>query len=113
MLGLKQDQRRVRVIELRCSGYTEAQIAEMLGVSERTIRRDLRSAIAEEFVSELKRRQLKDIEESQDPKTRLEYRDKLLNKLIPKKVNQKTSGGRVPIILQMWKPEEKEDEKSN
>lgn len=112
-MGLKQDERRIKVIELRCSGYTETQIAEMLGVSERTVRRDLKSSIAEEFVCELKRRQLKDIEESKDPKIRLLYRDKLLNKLMPKKVNQTVSGGKTPIFLQMWKPEENEDEKSN
>ncbi len=112
-MGLKQDERRIRVIEFRCSGYTEAKIAELLGVSERTVRRDLKSSIAEEFVRELKRRQLKDIEESKDPKIRLLYRDKLLNKLMPKKVNQTVVGGKAPIILQMWKPEDNDDEKTN
>ena len=112
-MGLKQDERRISVIELRCSGYTQTEIAEMLGVSERTVRRDLKSSIAEDFVSELKRRQLKDIEESKDPKIRLHYRDKLLNKLMPKKVNQTISGGKTPIVLQMWKPEDETDEKCN
>ena len=81
-MGLKQNEWKIRVIELRCSGYSEVKIAELLGVSERTVRRDLKSSIAEEFVEELKRRQLRDIEESEDPKIRLLYRDKLLNKLM-------------------------------
>ena len=84
-MGLKQVERRIRVMQLRCSCYTEAQIAAVLGVSERTVRRDLRSSDAEEFVCELKRRQFKDIEECQDLKMRLDFRDKMLNKLMPKK----------------------------
>jgi IS30 family transposase len=107
-LGLKQVKRRIKLIRLRCTGLTEAQIAEELGVSERTVRRDLKSAQAQEFVEELKRRQLLDIEETRDPVTRLKYRDMLLNKLIPKQVNNKIEGGKRPIVLDIWRPEDKQ-----
>ena len=107
-MGLKQVERRIRVMQLRCSGYTEVQIADVLGVSERTVRRDLRSSAAEDFVCELKRRQFKDIEECEDLKMRLDFRDKMLNKLMPKKVNQTIQGGKTPFVLRMWKPEEEE-----
>jgi transposase len=91
-LSLKRANRRLQVIELMCKGFTEIQIAKKLGVSERTIRRDLRSLEAQEFGEELKRRQLRDIAECEDIRLRLEYRDRLLGKLIPKKVNKKTEG---------------------
>ena len=112
-MGLKQDERKIRVIELSCLGYTERKIAGLLGVSERTVRRDLKSVDAEDYVGELKRRQLKDIEESKDRKIRLHFRDRLLNKLMPKKVNQTVTGEKASIILQMWKPEEDKNEKTN
>ena len=108
IMGLKQVERRIRVMQLRCSGYTEVQIADVLGVSERTVRRDLRSSAAEDFVCEFKRRQFKDIEECEDLKMRLDFRDKMLNKLMPKKVNQTIQGGKTPFVLRMWKPEEEE-----
>lgn len=106
IMGIKQFKRRKRVIELRCRGWTEVQIASFLGVSERTIRRDLKSAQANEFVEELKRRQLEDIEENDDSKVRLKYRDKILDKLLPKQVRETLEGGRRPIIIEIWKPEE-------
>ena len=110
LLGLKLSYRRFRVVQLWISGYTQAQIAQMLKISERTIRRDVKSTVAEEFVRELQRRQFKDIEECEDPKTRMHYRDKMLNKLMPKNVNHKTPEGKAPIYLQKWGSEEDEVE---
>ena len=84
----------------------ETQIAKELGVSERTIRRDLKSSQTQDFVEELKRKQLKDIEETDDTKIRMKYRDRLLDKLIPKQVNQKIEGGRRPFVLEIWRPKD-------
>ena len=92
-------------------GLTESQIAKKLGVSERTVRRDLRSLQVQEFVEELKRRQLQDIEESEDPRTRLHYRDKMLDKLIPRHLNTKVDGGSTPIILEIWRPQTEDKNK--
>ena len=81
VLGLKQVERRRRLIELMLTGLTEKKIGEILGVSDRTVRRDLKSPQVKEFALELLRTQLRDITTA-DPKTRLYYRDKLLGKLI-------------------------------
>jgi len=81
VLGLKQVERRRRLIELMFTGLTEKKIAEILGVSDRTVRRDLKSPQVKEFALELLRTQLRDIATA-DIKTRLYYRDKLLGKLI-------------------------------
>ena len=106
-MNAKQVIRRGRVVKLMCMGKSGQEIADILGVSIRTVQRDLKSIEVQEIVEELKRRQLLDIEESEDERTRLQYRDKLLDKLIPKKVNTKIEGGRRPIILEIWQPKEK------
>ena len=80
-MGLKQVERRHRLIELMCRRLTEKEIAGILGVSERTVRRDLKSLQVQEFASELLRKQLRDIAAA-DIETRLKYRGKLLTKLI-------------------------------
>ena len=112
-MGLKQISRRKKVIGYFCSGLNAVQIAKKLGVSERTVRRDLKSGQIQEYIDELLRRQLKDIEEGRDRKIRLQYRDKLLDKLMPKKVTKTLDGGKTPIILEMWKPEDDEHEKAH
>ena len=101
---LKQTVRRQRVIGLRCVGLTQAQICEKLredgfSISERTVWADLHSATAEEFIEELKRRQLADITlASDDYEVRLKYRDLLLDKIMPRKVEQKTES-KVDVIV--------------
>ena len=43
----KADERAAQIVELRYfGGYTETEIAQMLGISERTLRRDWRKARA-------------------------------------------------------------------
>lgn len=83
VLGLKQVERRRRLIELMFTGLTEKEIGEILGVSARTVRRDLKSPQVKEFALELLRTQLRDIATA-DVKDRLYYRNKLLEKLIKK-----------------------------
>jgi hypothetical protein len=101
---LKREVRKRRVIELRCVGLTQAQICEKLredgfSISERTVWEDLHSATAEEFIEELKRRQLADITlASDDYEIRLKYRDLLLDKIMPRKVEQKTES-KVDVIV--------------
>ena len=112
-MGLKQISRRKKVIGYLCSGFSEVLIAKKLGVSERTVRRDVKSVQVQEYIDELLRRQLKDIEEGDDRKIRLQYRDKLLGRLMPKKVAQTQDGEKTPIILEMWKPEDDEHEKAH
>ena len=83
VLGLKQVERRRRLIELMFTRLTEKEIGEILGVSARTVRRDLKSPQVKEFALELLRTQLRDIATA-DLKDRLYYRNKLLGKLIKK-----------------------------
>jgi transposase len=83
VLGLKQVERRRRLIALMFTGLTEKEIGEILGVSDRTVRRDLKSPQVKEFALELLRTQLRDIATA-DLKDRLYYRNKLLEKLIKK-----------------------------
>lgn len=83
VLGLKQVERRRRLIALMFTGLTEKEIGEILGVSDRTVRRDLKSPQVKEFALELLRTQLRDIATA-DHKDRLYYRNKLLEKLIKK-----------------------------
>lgn len=101
---VKQEARRKRVIELRCVGLTQAQICEKLReegfrTSERTVWADLHSATAEDFIEELKRRQLADIAlAGDDYEVRLKYRDLLLDKIMPRKVEQKTES-KVAVVV--------------
>ena len=88
-LSLKQIERRDRVMQLRCTGLSEVQIATTIGVSERTIRRDLNSSQARDFSEEILRRQLRDIESCKDIKLRLKYRDKILKMFSKMIVKQK------------------------
>lgn len=102
---LKREVRRKRVIELRCVGLTQPQICEKLReegfrTSRRTVWEDLHSATAEDFIEELKRRQLADIAlAGNDYEIRLKYRDLLLDKMMPRKVEQKTES-KVAVVVE-------------
>jgi hypothetical protein len=72
-----------RTLELRCKGMTIPQIATMFknegwSVSQHTIWKDLHSKTAQKFTEELLRKQLTDITNCPDIKTRLKYRNRLL-----------------------------------
>ena len=106
MTSPKQLTRRRRVFELRVIGLTIPQIQQKMTeedfkVSERTIWQDLRSDDVKEFTDELMRRQLADITLSDNISVRLNYRDRLLDKLLPKKVESK---GEIEagIIIKGW-----------
>ena len=60
-------------------------------VSLRTINRLLNSLEARAYVEELKRLQLRDITIAEIP-LRLKYRDRLLDKLMPRKIQQHVTG---------------------
>jgi DNA-binding transcriptional MerR regulator len=90
---LKVAKRRRRVCELRCLGLKIPQIKEMLSKegqnwSEDTIKRDLSSLQAQETLEELERQQLSDIAFAEDRKTKLEYRDRMIERLMPRKSPQ-------------------------
>lgn len=92
--------RRRRVIELKAQGLTIEEISKQLSCSEKTIDRDLKSQDVQKFLDELVRQQILDIKKAKLP-TRLNYRSDLLDKLLPKKTEQKIEGGesyRVEII---------------
>jgi AcrR family transcriptional regulator len=88
---LKKKARRRRIIELRTQGHTITEIAEELGVGDSTVDRDLKSRDAQEFIDALVQQQLADIISAKIG-VRLHYRDKLLEKMMPRKVEQKTEG---------------------
>lgn len=89
---LRKKARRRRVIELKAEGKTIAEIAKELGVSDTTIDRDLKSQDIQSFIDELIRQQILDIKAAKLP-TRLTFRSDLLDKLLPKKLEQKIEGG--------------------
>ena len=103
-VNLRQAKRRQRIFELRVLGLTIPQISEMLkkegyriGTSERTVHDDLHSGEAKEFVEELLRRHLANIAVEEDRAVKLKYYDRLLNKMMPTKLEGKVEGG--PIVL--------------
>ena len=89
--------RRVRrVLELSTSGMTIPDISEMMkdegfAASERTVWSDLNSIEAQEYTEEILRKQLTDIILAPIG-LRLQYRGKLLDKLLPSKIEQKVEG---------------------
>lgn len=104
---IKQLQRRKRTIELHVKGLTIPQINNALldeeyETSEHTIFDDIHSQTAAEYREELERQQRADITMAQkDLKLRLEYRDRMIDRLTPKRTEQKVEGGetfRVEII---------------
>ena len=87
---LKVANRRRRVIELRLLGYKIPQIKDVLAEegqvwSEDTIKSDLASLTAEETLEELKRQQCTDIALAKNRKDKLEYRDRMIERLTPRR----------------------------
>jgi hypothetical protein len=78
-------------------GLTIPQIVEKLedegtASCEKTVFRDLHSSTVDDYVEELQRKQFADITLSENYNVRLRYRDLMLEKLMPRKVEQKTEG---------------------
>ena len=97
---LRKAARRRKVIQLKADGYLIEDIAKQLNVSEKTVDRDLASQDTQQFTNELIRQQILDIKQSK-PAIRLHYRSDLLDKLLPKKLEQKIEGAesfRVEIV---------------
>ncbi len=94
---IAQRKRRVRrVLELSTSGMTIPDISarmikEGFKASERTVWSDLNGIEAKDYQAEILRKQLTDITIA-DIRLRLKYRGKLLDKLMPSKVEQKIEG---------------------
>jgi hypothetical protein len=87
---LKVANRRRRVFELRCLGYKIPQIKEKLAEekqfwSEDTIKADLHSGDASAYLEELERQQFADIALEDDRKVKLEFRDRMIERLTPRK----------------------------
>ncbi len=97
MVSKTQRKRRVRrVLELSTSGMTIPDISVMMKgegfkASERTVWSDLNGIDAKDYQAEILRKQLTDITIA-DIRLRLKYRGKLLDKLMPSKVEQKIEG---------------------
>jgi len=104
-VNLRQAKRRQRIFELRVLGLTIPQISEKLkeegyriGTSERTVHVDLHSGEAKEFVEELLRRQLANIAMEENRAVKLKYYDRLLDKLMPQKLESKVEGGSLVVM---------------
>ena len=111
-----QRKRRVRrVLELSTSGMTIPQISEQMKdegfkASERTVWSDLNSVEAKVYTEEILRKQLTDITLA-DIKTRLKYRGRLLDNLMPKKTESKVeTTGDLRFVLEAWRPETKKED---
>ena len=86
---LRKISRVHKVIEQRAQGKTIEQISNNLGVSEKTVDRDLKTKTVQDFLDELVQQQIIDINEAEDINIRLDYRSDLLDKLLPKKTEIK------------------------
>jgi hypothetical protein len=93
---MKEENRISRIFELRCLGYTIPQISDKLqeesfktGYSERQVWRDLHSDEANRMAEEILRRQLMDIAIADDLKDRMFFRDKILSKIMPRKIESR------------------------
>ena len=87
---LKITKRMQRSCELRCLGYKIPQIKAKLAEegqvwSEDTIKRDLASVQAKDMLEELKRQQYTDIALCENRRDRMEYRDRMIERLEPRK----------------------------
>ena len=89
--------RLARALDLKTRGLTDSEISVRMTeegyrrVSMHTINRLLNGVEAKLFVDELLRLQLRDITIS-DTHLRLKYRDKILEKLMPRRVEQMVDG---------------------
>lgn len=104
-LGKKIRRRKIAI--MKGEGFTVEEMSKALGVSDSTVDRDLKSAEVQEFVDELIRQQLLDIKKA-PIRVRLHYRDSLIDKHMPKKMEQKIEGGesfRVEIVDNTEDPE--------
>jgi predicted transcriptional regulator len=88
---IKKATRISKALQLQAKGYTLEQIAQELGCNEKTIRRNLKDEPTQAFIDALVQAQLVDIVGAKTG-TRLHYRDKLLEKMMPRKVESKTEG---------------------
>lgn len=82
--------RRIRVVECWAMGLTLVETVKVMRdggfrISTATAHRDRHSTTAQEYVDELIRRQLRDIALA-ELEQKLNYRDKLLGKLVPQKI---------------------------
>ena len=79
-------------------GYTAEETREYIKKSFNknphlnTIYAHRHSLTAQQIIEELMRQQLRDIALCQSPTAKMKYRDKLLDKLIPKAIEMKTEG---------------------
>jgi len=71
-----------------------------------TVYRHRHSLTAKEIIDELMRKQMRDIAREDNSAVRMKYRDKLLAKLIPQRIEAdvKSEHTERQIIVQMWKP---------
>lgn len=72
-----------------------------------TVYRHRHSLTAKEIIDELMRKQFKDIANEEDSEVRMRFRDKLLEKLIPQRIETKGELTQTQQVLHlhMWKPE--------
>ena len=103
--------RLARALDLKARGLTDAEISERMKdegymhVSVRTINSLLNSLEAKSFVDELLRLQLRDITTS-DTALRMKYRDRLLEKLMPKRIEQQIEGATdIRIVIEDGNPQ--------
>ncbi len=110
------DNRRVRIVELKLRGYSNAQISEQLRAegfgksSERSVNRvwaEARSSVVEyrpwtgEMIDELLRHQLAEITIVDERSLKLKYRDRLLDKLMPRQTQPIAITGPVAPIFDL------------
>ena len=107
--------RDVRIIELKCRGLTDAQVSTRMKeenyhkISEATIQRfwsKLKKESHDKLVEELIRQQLLDISIEDDRGKKMKYRDRILEKLMPRRIEQQIEGATgVRIVIEDGNPQ--------
>jgi hypothetical protein len=102
------------MIELKMRGFTNAAASlrmreeGYMKVCEKTIStfwQTMKRVSPYQIVEELQRQQLADITMSEDREVRLKYRDRLLDKLMPQRIESR-SEAETTLVLKMWRPDE-------
>lgn len=100
--GLTQKElRQFKLIELLAQGVKLNKCAVLLGVNERTLRRDRLDIGELPVVDELIRKQMSGIEEIENMNLRLKYRGELIRVLRPQRLNVEADIGGTFIFKQI------------
>jgi len=107
-----------KIVECWGLGFTAEETVKTIKewkditIALHTVYRHRHSLTAQQIIEELMRKQFRDIANEEDSEVRMRFRDKLLEKLIPQRIETKGELTQTQQILHlhMWKPEQIEQQ---